>query len=143
MLPKPRLLPKLEKATTEAKAKQTKQSSQCKGSQSKGSQSKGSQSKGSQSKGSQSKGSQSKGSQSKGSQSKGSQSKVAFTLANNCIFIRISFQIRKIAEIKSYNFYILLKDIIKFLVINYKYLYSFLVFLFISKNVICFLLQKM
>jgi hypothetical protein len=52
-------------------------------------------------------------------------------------------QIRKIAEITSYNFYILLKDTIKSLVINHKYLYSFFSFLFTSKNVICFLLQKM
>jgi hypothetical protein len=52
-------------------------------------------------------------------------------------------QIRKIAEITSYNFYILLKDTIKSLVINHKYLYSFFSFLFTSKNVICLLLQKM
>jgi hypothetical protein len=37
-------------------------------------------------------------------------------------------QMRKIAEITSYNFYILLKDTIKSLVINHKYLYSFFSF---------------
>jgi hypothetical protein len=37
-------------------------------------------------------------------------------------------QIRKIAEITSYNFYILLKDTIKSLVINHKFLYSFFSF---------------
>jgi hypothetical protein len=40
-------------------------------------------------------------------------------------------QIRKIAEITSYNFYILLKDTIRSLVINYKYFFSFLFFIYI------------
>jgi hypothetical protein len=40
----------------------------------------------------------------------------------------IFHQMRKIAEITSYNFYILLKDTIKSLVINHKYLYSFFSF---------------
>jgi hypothetical protein len=52
-------------------------------------------------------------------------------------------QIRKIAEITSYNFYILLKDTIKSLVINHKFFCFFYFFLFTSKNVIWFLLQKM
>ena len=45
-----------------------------------------------------------------------------------CTFKKPIIQIRKIAEITSYNFYILLKDTIKSLVINHKYLYSFFSF---------------
>ena len=52
-------------------------------------------------------------------------------------------QIRKIAEITSYNFYILLKDTIRSLVINHKYFFSFFIFYLHLKNAICFLLQKM
>ena len=49
-------------------------------------------------------------------------------------FCNYDIQIRKIAEITSYNFYILLKDTIKSLVINHKYLYNFFSF-FITKDV--------
>ena len=57
-------------------------------------------------------------------------------------FCNYDIQIRKIAEITSYNFYILLKDTIKSLVINHKIFLLFYFFLFTSKNVICLLLQR-
>ena len=45
-----------------------------------------------------------------------------------CTFKKPIIQIRKIAEITSYNFYILLKDTIKSLVINHKYFSRFFSF---------------
>jgi hypothetical protein len=51
-----------------------------------------------------------------------------FLISNLLLRQEHSNQIRKIAEITSYNFYILLKDTIKSLVINHKYLYSFFSF---------------
>ena len=51
-------------------------------------------------------------------------------------------QIRKIAEITSYNFYILLKDTIRSLVINHKYFFIFYYFLFTSKKCNLFFITK-
>ena len=58
------------------------------------------------------------------------------------IDVIIFVQIRKIAEITSYNFYILLKDTIKSLVINHKYFFRFFIFLVTSKKCNLFFITK-